>query len=116
MSQRYQHPFTPIDSTAPSFQAAVDGATAQTFALQSTGEREWFHGPGARSIRFADTGTEDYYMVFGTSDITVGSTNGTLILGGTVEIFTPVKPSHTHIAMIGSSTDTTVNVTLGYGS
>jgi hypothetical protein len=113
MTNRFQHPFRPIASTAPGFSATFDN-TSTIFALQSTGLREW-SGPGSQSIRIADTGSNDYHMIIGSSDLVVSSSEGTLIEGGTVEVFSKPTPSNTHIAFV-SSTDVTANVTLGMGN
>ncbi|HDZ73728.1 MAG TPA: hypothetical protein ENH55_13365 [Aurantimonas coralicida] len=114
MPSRFQLPFHPIASTAPSFEATFDN-TSTSLALQSTSLREWA-GPTNRSVRLATRTADDYLVAFGTSDITLGgSSDAMLVLGGTVEVFHPILPSHTHIAM-QSSTDVTANVTLGYGA
>lgn len=114
MTNRFLLPFTPVDTTAPSFQVTVDSTSVAT-ALQSTGVREWFGGPGSRSIRIASITADDYHIQFGSTLAVATTTTTPVILGGTVEIFTPVKPAYTHIAIV-SSTDVTANITLGYGA
>jgi hypothetical protein len=114
MPIRADYPFRTIDSTAPSFVATSSTASA-AFALEATGVREWFGGPGSRAVRLASITADDYHVGFGTSDLVIASTTTPAILGGTVEIFSPIKPGYTHIAVISSSTDIDVNVTLGYG-
>lgn len=114
MPNRFQFPFHHIASTSPSFEVSLTGADSTANALQSTGLREW-SGPSSRAVRFATRTADDYLAVFGTSDINVGgSTDGMLILGGTVEVIQPTSPRFTHIAL-QSSTDVTINITLGYG-
>ena len=113
MTNRYRLPFQPIDSTAPSFQVTVDSTSVAT-ALQSTGVREWFGGPVGRSIRIASITADDYHIQFGSTLAEATTTTSPVILGGTVEVFNPIKPAHTHIAVV-SSTDVTVNISLGYG-
>ena len=108
---RFQKAFEAINSTAPAFNVSVTN-TSTANALESTGSREW-DGPGSRTIRLASGTAADYYVQFGNSSV-VASTLSMLFLGGTVEIPSPIKPGNTHIAMY-SSTDITVNVTLGYG-
>jgi len=84
-------------------------------ALSSTAlNRYWKSGPGSRAVRLGCKETGDYYVSFGTSDAVAASTDSFVMLGGTVEIFTPIHPGITHIALF-SSTSVTVNVTLGYG-
>ena len=112
MSQRHLLPFNQIVSTAPSFEATLDN-TSSALALESTSLREW-RGPTGRAVRLATRTADDYSVNFGDSDIVAASSDSILVLGGTVELFHPVKPSYTHIAIV-SSTDVTVNVTLGYG-
>lgn len=111
MTQRTFKAFTPVNSTVPSFNISVTNASSAN-ALESTGVRQWA-GPGGRSVRISAKESFDYYVQFGTSSV-VASTLSMLFLGGTVEIPSPIQPSYTHIAMY-SSTDITVNVTLGYG-
>ena len=115
MPWRYTWPFQPISSTAPSFTA---GSTtvfdSTTNALESTG-REWGLKV-TRSVRLSEKNNNDFYAVFGTSDITAARGTTPLILGGTVETF-QLQPRWTHIAIIADSTTAgaEVNVTLGVG-
>lgn len=109
---RYQLPFHHITSTAPGFDTTADD-TSVTFALEATALREW-SGPGGRSIRLASVTAGDFYMAIGDSNAEASSSAGVLVLGGTVEIFGPIKPSNTHIAMF-SSTTVNVNVVIGFG-
>ena len=113
MSNLYLYPFQPIkNSTAPSFSAS--GATAAAlFAIETSALREW-QFPTSRALRFAELTGGDYYVKFGTSDAVAASTDTMLILGGTVEVHR-VEPGISHIS-IWSSTNVTVNVTLGHGS
>jgi hypothetical protein len=108
---RYDKPFVWVDGTAPSFNVVATTPSA-VYALESSGIREW-SGPGGRSLRFACSTAADYHIQYG-STLAVASTDTPLMLGGTVEIPAPIRPGHTHIAF-WSSTDVTVNVTLGYG-
>lgn len=110
---RYQQPFQPIVSTAPAFESTFDD-TSVAFALETTALREWTKGPGGRSVRLAGQNSADYYINFGDANIVASSSAGVLVLGGTVEIFHPIRPSNTHIAMF-SSTTINSNITLGYG-
>ena len=111
MTIRYQKAFEAVNSTAPAFNVSVTN-TSTANALESSGAREW-DGPGSRTIRLVSGQATDYYVQFGTSSV-VASTLSMLFLGGTVEIPSPIRPGFTHIAMY-SSTDMTVNVTIGYG-
>lgn len=115
MAFRQTYPFRPIRSTAASFNIGstlVFGST--TSAFQSTGTREW-SGP-QRDIRLSEDLGVDYYVNFGSSDITASSSGSMLLLGGTVETF-HIEPALTHIAIssISTSTGAKVNVTLGHG-
>jgi len=109
--QTFNQPFRPINSTAPSFRVSVTNASTLN-ALESTSLREW-PNPANRTVRVSSIEAGDYSLKFGTSDAVAASTDSMMVLGGTVEVF-EVLPSHTHIAM-HSSTDVTVNVTLGKG-
>lgn len=106
--------FTPINSTAPGIDVTFDN-TSTNFALEATGVREW-EGPTGRAIRLGTkTASEDFHFILGDSGIVAASSEGTLVLGGTVESFHPIVTSGiTHIACV-SSTDVTLNITLGYG-
>jgi len=113
MTDRTTKPFEAVMSTAPSFQVSITSAST-TNALESTSVREW-DGAGGRSIRVSSlTGSGDFHFVLGDSAVTCSSNTTIQMLGGTVEVWSQIKPSHTHIAMY-SSTDVTANVTLGYG-
>ena len=110
---RFQQPFQHIQSTAPGFESTFDD-TSVVFALESTSLREWTKGPGGRSVRLASQQSDDFYIAFGDSNAEASSSAGVLVLGGTVEIFHPIRPTNTHLAMF-SSTTLNVNVVIGYG-
>ena len=111
MSQLHQTPFFHVNSTLPGFNST--SGSSGTYALESTGVREW-SGPSNRSVRVASQAATDAYIIFGTSDMVVSTTAGILVLGGTVESF-HVRAGWTHIG-IASSTDVVYNVSLGTGS
>lgn len=69
-----------------------------------------------RRLRFASpTGSGDYWMKFGDSTVVASATNGTLILGGTAEIFTcPAKS--THVSLLAATSTVAVNIRPGAGS
>ena len=113
MASRFQFPFHPIESTAPAFEQFVD-STAVVVALESTGLREW-GSPLGRVVRFATRTADDYLVSFGGSGADANSSDSMLMLGGTVEVINLQRPTVTHIAL-KSSTDTTISVTLGFGS
>lgn len=100
------------NSTAPSFQSTADN-TAVLLALESTSVREW-QFPTSRVVRLATKAADDYYVKFGTSDVVAASTNSILMLGGTVELHR-VEAGQSHMSVV-SSTDVTINITLGVGS
>lgn len=112
MTIRQYQGFQPISSTAPGFELSFDN-TATNAALESTSIREW-RGGGGRMIHIASIRSDSFHVAFGNSDVTVGASNGILILGRTVEKLLVPKPAYTHIAC-RSSTDVTVNFSLGYG-
>lgn len=113
MSELLLQPFEHVGSSHASFNSSVIAVTATNFALQSTGVREW-QLPTSRSVRvMAVSGASvPYYVRFGTSDTSVGSSNG-IAIGTLPEIF-HVSRSQTHVAVV-SSTSLIVNVTLGHG-
>lgn len=114
MTQRYQGVFRQVDSTAPGFQVSVS-STSQAVAIESTALNRNWDGPTGHSIRISSlTGSGDFYIAFGSSTISVGTTNGMQMIGGTVEMWNEIKPSHGYIAFY-SSTDVTANVSIGYG-
>ena len=110
---RFQQPFQHVQSTAPAFESTFDNTSA-VFALEATGVREWTKGPGGRSVRLAGQAGDDFYIAFGDSGAEASSSAGVLVLGGTVEIFHPIRPTNTHLAMY-SSTTLNVNICCGYG-
>lgn len=112
MSQRGLFSFYPVRSTEPSFNSTVAGANA-FFALESTATNRVWQGPSGRAVRLSSKAADDYSVVFGTTTAVATSSGAILILGGTVETFR-LEAGNTHIAIV-SSTDVSVNVTLGYG-
>lgn len=112
MAQRFQTPFQPVNSSAPGFNMTVND-TSTNVALQSTSVREWT-GPSG-SVRLANNSTADCHWRFCSSTGVTSSTGGVLLLGNTVEIFTPVRGTgQSHLAAV-ATTDFTLNITLGYG-
>ena len=113
MTDRGFWSFSPVESSETSFMMTI--TTASTFQfLESTGIRQWSGGPLGRSVRVSEISGGDYYLKFGSSTVTAASTDSMLVLGNTVEVFQPVKPSFTCISMV-SSTNVSVCVTIGYG-
>lgn len=124
-------PFKHIDSSqescAPSMVMTVN-ASSSNISLEScsTVGRVWAHPPG-RTVRIASIAGDDFHVAFGTSTLTIGasssgngtggngSSNGMLVLGGTVEVFHLPRPNFSYMAA-RSSTDVTLNITLGYGN
>jgi len=107
-----QAPFHPlVNATDPSFNTSALVAAA-LYALESTGTRIW-QGPGSRSVRLCVPGSTAYYAKFGTSDVVAASTDSMLVVGPGPEIF-EVSPSQSHVSLF-SSTNVTVNITLGVG-
>ena len=108
----YQRPFHQIEnSTNPAFSSTL--GSSELYALQSTALNRFWATPNGRTVRVASLASDDYYLNFGSSLITVGTTNGVLVLGGTVELF-GVVPGQDYVA-VKSSTDVIVNFTLGLG-
>jgi hypothetical protein len=112
MSQRGAFSFYPVNSTEPAFNSTGTGTSA-FFAFESSDTNRVWQGPSGRAVRLSSKAADDYSVVFGTTTAVATSSGGILILGGTVETFR-ANPGQTHIAIV-SSTDVTVNVTLGYG-
>ena len=110
---RYGRPFTPIDSSSPSFLAAAS-ATSILYALQSTSINRFWDGPANRAIRIACSTADDYYLAMGSSLIKAESSNSVLMLGGSVETFY-VQPSVQYVALGGSTSVDFVNISLGWG-
>lgn len=104
--------FQAVNSTEPSFDVTVDSTPVLT-KLQSTGTGRMWQGPSGRSIRLSCSTAADYRIATGTSLAVAVSTGNMLLLGGTVEGYRP-RPQDEYISIV-SSTDVTVNVTLGYG-
>jgi len=106
----YNYPFQPVPGAAPAFNATV--STAAIFALEATG-REYPY-PSNRLVRLTNKSNEDYHVQFGSSTVIATVAGSPLVLGGVTEVLR-VDPRHTHISIIGSSTDVSVNVALGHG-
>lgn len=119
MSHFYHMPFQPelhsTNSSESSFQSNGNIASSAN-ALQSSGVREWIHGPSGRALRFAESSGTDYYIELGSSTVTAASSKSMLMLGGTVEIVR-VQPNQTYVAIQSASTTVAaaVTVTLGRG-
>lgn len=114
MPLRSQFPFTPVNSTAPSFESTL-GSTSQFYALQSSAVNRLWNGPSGRAVRFAESSGVDYYLNWGTTLAVAASSDSILMLGGVESVLTPPTPSVTHVAIAGKSTDVVVNLTIGYG-
>lgn len=113
MPKRGLEGFQPIISTAPSFQSTSVANVSTAIALEATSVREW-QSPGGRSIRIFSQDAPHYHVALGDSNIVAAASHSIMINGGDQVILKVPKPSYTHFAAI-SSTDLTVNVTLGYG-
>lgn len=112
MSQLDVKAFQPlINSSHTAFTSSAIGAASVAYALEATGTRQWGR-PTSRTVRVHGVGTANYFVNFGSSDVTVGSTNGILCDGAAG--FFSVTPSITHVALY-SSTSVVVNVALGAG-
>jgi hypothetical protein len=108
----YSTPFQPIsNSSGPSFN--IGATSSGLYALESTSLNRVWSYPSGRTVRIASIGADDFYFKLGSSTIDIGSSDGTLVLGGTVELFR-VQPAQQYI-VFKSSTDVTFNVTLGVG-
>lgn len=109
---RWGRPFTPVNSSGPGMLCEVT-ATSVRYALESTTLNRTWQQPSNRAVRLACSTADDYYVNFGSSTVMCESTNGMLILGGSVETFF-LAPAQTYIAFAGA-TGFNVSVTLGYG-
>lgn len=109
----YQRPFQFLEhSTGPGFNST--NGSSGLYALQSTAVNRMWLQPNGRTLRVASGGSDDFYIATGSSLVAIGTTDGALVLAGTVELFR-VPPAHTHV-MFKSSTDVTINFTLGLGN
>ena len=111
MASRFLYPFSPVGTADIGFNTTLGGAAA-TYALESSA-RFW-QFPTSRAVQVTSRAADDFFINFGTSDVTVGTTNGMLVMGGAERVY-GVDVTKTHIAVIGSSTDVTINIALGYG-
>jgi hypothetical protein len=106
--------FHHIKSSEPAFESSA-ADTAVLIALESTAvTRQWLPpGASGKAVRIASKAADDFYVLFGTSDIVATTTASVQVLGGTVETFMmPANVSHVSVV---ASTLVTVNFTLGYG-
>ena len=110
---RADRSFIPLPgSTGPGFNSSL--GSSGVYVLESTALNRFWNGPTGRIVRLASLGSSaSYYVTFGSSLIVPGSTDGTLIMGGSVETFA-LEAGQSYLG-IKSSTDCIVNVTLGYG-
>ena len=113
MSELDQKPFQHLfNTTAPAFSSSAMGATNFTYALESTGLREW-QNPSNRAVRVQGVPDVPFYIKFGPSTVTAGASDSVLAWGKNREVFT-VQPGQTHVGVV-SSTTVIVNFTLGAG-
>lgn len=107
---RSEWPFTPITSSAPSFNASASGTV---YLFEST-IRKW-QGPGGRAVRLSVKSTQPPVTVgFGSSgEVAAVAGSDIVVLNGTVEVF-GLQPGWNSM-MISATTDAIVNVTPGYG-
>lgn len=110
MASRFQFPFRPIRGNAPGFNSSL-GSSA-IYALEATSARE-YQFPTSRALRVTSKAADDFSIILGTSTMAPSTATGMTVLGGAVEVFT-VDADVTHVG-IASSTDVTVNFTLGTG-
>lgn len=109
----YMRPFTPLEnSTGPGFQ--IGATSSGLYALESTALNRFWQTQTGRTVRVASISGDDFYLKFGSSLIDAVSSDGTLVLGGTVEIFR-VQPTIQSFLSMKSSTDVILNITLGTG-
>lgn len=98
-----------INSTAPGFLVSV----TSTSSLTSIDSSAW-QGPSRRTLRVASLGAAAVYLNLGSSTITVASSDGVLVLGGSVEAF-HLDSGDRYVAFIAATaTAVTVNCALGY--
>lgn len=102
-----------VNSSSPSFSSSAMGTTSFNYALESTSLNRVWQGPASRSVRLNAFGSTAYFVQFGSSLVSAGSTDSMLVVGPGPEIFS-VDPKQTYIAIM-SSTSAVVNVTLGVG-
>lgn len=111
MTMRFAQPFQPINSTGPGFNSTL--GSSGLYALESTSINRYWQAPTSRSVAIVSKQTDDFYLVFGSSTVSCGTTDGQLFLGG-VERVIHVDPTVSYV-MFKSSTDMLINFTLGTG-
>lgn len=107
----------PFPNSSPFICVAAQNVTVTgSSAATSLGTQSSFLIPGNRVLRFhVEGGGDDVFFKFGTSAITVTTSNGTRLAAGSIELL-GCQPGTTHIAMISSSGGSVaVNLTTGHG-
>ena len=115
MSDLTVQAFQPIVNSSHSAFAssAIGGATS--YALQSTGIREW-QTPTNRTVRIAGVPTNaPFYVNFGSSLVTCGASNGHPIVNGGPSIFSVEGTTKQSYVAVFSSTTVTISFGLGHG-
>lgn len=108
----YFTPFQPVaNSSGPSFTIAA--TSSGLVALESTTINRVWPYPSGRTLRIASISGDDFYIKLGSSTIDAASSDGTLMLGGTVELMR-IQPGQSYLSF-KSSTDVSFNLTLGVG-
>lgn len=103
--------FLPVIGSSPAFNTTSVGSTAHSYALEST-VRLW-QGPHHRSVRIGNSDSAATFFVKLGNQSVSASTNDTLVLDRYPNVFY-ISANVSHISFI-SSTNTIINVTLGYG-
>ncbi len=74
--QRFNYPFTPVDSTEPSSEVGLNDTSTKEL-LESTGvNRYWRPGPGSAAIRNANPSSADCHINFGAAATIVATSSG----------------------------------------
>lgn len=108
--------FQPLfNSSHTAFQSSALGATSFGYALQSTGVREWLT-PTNRTVVLAGNPTNaPFYANFGSSTVSVGASNGHLVVNGGPRCFSITGTTRQSYVALVSSTTVTVSIELGHG-
>lgn len=115
MSDLTVQAFAPLVNSSHSAFAssAIGGATS--YALQSTGLREW-QTPTNRTVVLSGIPTNaPFYAKFGSSTVVCGASNGHLVTGGYARAFSVEGATKQSWVALFSSTTVTVSIELGHG-
>lgn len=116
MSDSAQQAFQPLfNSSNSAFASSALGATSFGYALQSTGLREWQIATNRTVVLSGIPANAPFFAKFGSSTVSVGASNGHLVVNGGPRAFAVYGTSRASYVALVSSTTVTVSVELGHG-